>query len=87
MARIALATDPVGLRAKPVPCLSVSATVQIREYPSSIKNKDLQTPNQANTKSNRDSGDATKPSKKSVSIRVHPCPIQTINPIAPHEVA
>ncbi len=76
MARIALATDPVGLRAKPVPCLSVSATVQIREYPSSIKNKDLQTPNQANTKSNRDSGDATKPSKK---IRVHPCPIQTMN--------
>ena len=86
MARIAPVFDPVGLLAQPAPFLCFSAIVQIRDNPSSIKNKNLQAPDHANTKSSRDPGrESTRKINLclSVSIRVHPCPILTMNPIAP----
>jgi len=66
MARIALVFDPVGLRAKPVPFLCVSAIVQIRDNPSSIKNENLQAPNHANTESSRDPG-------RESTLKINPC--------------
>ena len=83
MPRIALVFDPVGLRVKPVPFLCFSAIVQIRDNPSSIKNKNLQAPNHANTKSSRDPG-------RESTLKINPClsvfirvPFLTMNPIAP----
>ena len=69
--RMALVFDPVGLRVKPVPFLFFSAIVQIRDDPSSIKNENLQAPNHANTKSNRNPG-------RESTLKTNPCPSVSI---------
>ena len=51
--------------------LCVSATIQIRDNPFSIKNKNLQAPNYANTKSSRDPG-------RESTLRINPCPSVSI---------